>query len=630
MDTKNLRQKYLDFFRDRGHSIVSSSSLIPENDPTTLFTGSGMQPMVPYLLGEKHPEGTRIADSQKCFRAEDIEEVGDNRHTTFFEMLGNWSLGDYFKKEQITWMFDFITKELKLDPNKIFITVFGGDDAFGLGRDMEAVHIWKEKFKEVGIDAKDIENAETKGLQDGKIFYYNTSKNWWSRAGEPGNMPEGEPGGPDSEIFWDFGPELKLHENSEFKDSVCHVNCDCGRFMEIGNNVFMMYKRVADGFEELPGKNIDFGGGLERLVAAVNDDPDMFKIDVFAQARLVIEGLSGKKYGEDDENTFAFRVILDHLRAATFLISDGAVPSNKDQGYFTRRLMRRAIRYAHTLGIECEFCGDVARAYIAEYADAYPNLKETGALIVQSMSEEESKFGKTLETGLKKFNQSVSGSEISAELAFDLYQTYGFPLEMTEDLARERGLTVDSKGFKEAFEKHQSISRQGSEAKFKGGLADHSEETTKLHTATHLLHAALRKVLGDHVAQKGSNITADRLRFDFSHGEKMTPEQKQDVEDLVNGAIQKDYPVSFAEMTVKEAEERGAIGLFGDRYDARVKVYSIGDPDAVPNADVSSKTFSREICGGPHVERTGVLGTFKIKKEEASSAGVRRIKATLS
>lgn len=633
MTAHEIRTKYLEFFRQQEHAVISSASLIPENDPTTLFTGSGMQPMVPYLLGEKHPEGTRIADSQKCFRAEDIEEVGDNRHTTFFEMLGNWSLGDYFKKEQIGWMFDFITKELGLDPNRIYVTVFRGDAEFGLEKDEEAVALWKEKFAEVGIDATDIDDAEENGMQGGRIFAYEAKKNWWSRAGVPGNMPVGEPGGPDAEMFWDFGPERNLHEHSEFKDQPCHVNCDCGRFMEIGNNVFMMYKRTSDGFEELPGKNIDFGGGLERLAAAVADDPDMFNIDLFTQARYVVEDLSEKKYGEDEAHTYAFRVILDHLRAATFLMSDGVLPSNKDQGYFTRRLIRRAIRYAHTLGIDCDFCADVVRAYVAEYKDAYPELTDTEETITQAVTEEEHKFRKTLETGLKKFESAVadgSVKEISAELAFDLYQTYGFPFEMTEDLAKERGMSIDGEGFKKEMEKHQDVSRQGSEAKFKGGLADHSEETTKLHTATHLLHAALRKVLGDHVAQKGSNITADRLRFDFSHGEKMTPEQKQEVEDLVNAAIQKDYPVSFAEMTVDEADEKGAIGLFGDKYDARVKVYSIGDPHAPAQADPTSETFSREICGGPHVEHTGTLGTFKIKKEEASSAGVRRIKATLS
>lgn len=633
MTAHEIRTKYLEFFKAKEHAIISSASLIPENDPTTLFTGSGMQPMVPYLLGETHPEGTRIVDSQKCFRAEDIEEVGDNRHTTFFEMLGNWSLGDYFKKEQVTWMFDFVTKELGLDPNRIYITVFEGDKEYDLEKDTEAVEIWKEKFKEVGIEATDVEDAEKNGMGDGRIFYYEAKKNWWSRAGVPSNMPVGEPGGPDSEIFWDFGAEHKLHESSEFKDDVCHVNCDCGRFLEIGNNVFMMYKKTESGFEELPGKNIDFGGGLERMAAAVIDSPDMFKIDFFSQAITTINNLSGKSYGEDEEYTYAYRVILDHLRAATFLISDGVVPSNKDQGYFTRRLIRRAVRYGQVLGITENFCGEIAAAYISEYATAYPDLTEKEAIIVQAFSDEETKFNQTLQTGLKQFEllvEKMDGTVVNAQSAFDLYQTYGFPLEMTEDLAKERGFTVDVEGFKTEMGKHQDVSRQGSEAKFKGGLADHSEETTKLHTATHLLHAALRKVLGEHVEQKGSNITADRLRFDFSHDAKMTPEEKEEVTNLVNAAIQKDYAVSFAEMSVEEAKEKGSIGLFEDKYDAKVKVYSIGDPEATVSTDDDSLTFSREICGGPHVEQLGTLGTFKIKKEEASSAGVRRIKATLS
>ncbi|MFZ2978939.1 MAG: alanine--tRNA ligase-related protein, partial [Candidatus Magasanikiibacteriota bacterium] len=362
-----LRKKYLEFYKSKGHTIIPSASLIPENDPTTLFTGSGMQPMVPYLLGEKHPLGTRICDSQKSFRSQDIDDVGDNRHTTFFEMLGNWSLGDYFKTEQIDWMFEFLINIVGLDPNKLYITCFRGAENFGIPKDEEASKIWQEKFKTVGIDAKVVDNAEQNGMQDGKIFYYDASKNWWSRAGVPENMPVGEPGGPDSEMFWDFGPELKLHENSKWSNESCHVNCDCGRFMEIGNNVFMQYKKTDSGFEELKQPNIDFGGGMERIAAALNNDSDMFKIDLFANPIKLLEKLSGHKYDENEKIIYAFRVILDHLRAATFLINDNAIPSNKDQGYFTRRLIRRSVRYARDLGINNNFCVEVAKIYIEEY-----------------------------------------------------------------------------------------------------------------------------------------------------------------------------------------------------------------------------------------------------------------------
>ncbi len=633
MTVHEIRRKYLEFFENRGHSIVSSSSLLPENDPTTLFTGSGMQPMVPYLLGEKHPMGNRIADSQKCFRAEDIEEIGDNRHTTFFEMLGNWSLGDYFKKEQIHWMFEFLTEELRLDPQRIYITVFGGDEEFGLERDNESVNFWKEKFESAGITALDLDKAESEGMRDGRIFYYSAKKNWWSRAGVPSNMPEGEPGGPDAEMFWDFGADLKIHENSVYKDSVCHVNCDCGRFLEIGNNVFMMYKKSGKGFENLPNKNIDFGGGLERLTAVINDNPDVFQISVFSGALSRIEEISGKEYGKNPDYTHSYRVILDHLRAVTFLIADGAIPSNKDSGYFTRRLIRRAIRFGNKLGIDRDFCKEIGKAYLEEYKDAYPNTYEKRDLVMNELAQEETKFRKTLEVGLKMFEKTIGGlskgDTLPAKESFDLYQTYGFPIEVIEDLANERGVVVNRDGFDDEMRKHQDVSRAGAEAKFKGGLADHSEETTKLHTATHLLHSALRAVLGEHVEQRGSNITSERLRFDFTHDSKMSDEEKEQVERLVNYAIEKNYPVTFDEMTVEEAKEKGAIGLFEDRYGARVKVYSVGDPDKLPFAGADSPTFSKEVCGGPHVESTGVIGKFKIKKEEASSSGIRRIKAVI-
>jgi alanyl-tRNA synthetase len=652
MKAKEIRQKYLDFFKSKGHKIIPSASLLPENDPTTLFTGSGMQPMVPYLLGETHPEGTRIVDSQKCFRAGDIDDVGDNRHTTFFEMLGNWSLGDYFKKEQIDWMFKFLTKELNLDPSRLYISVYRGNEKYKLKKDEEAVAIWQEKFKSIDIDAKAVDFAEKNGIQDGKIFYYPEKENWWSRVGVPENMPEGEPGGPDSEMFWDFGAELKLHENSEWKDKPCHPACDCGRFLEIGNNVFMQFIKTKDGFDELKNKNIDFGGGLERLAVAVNDTPDIFLSDIFESLRNKIEITTGKKYGENENQTKAFRVIMDHLRGATFLIADGAIPSNKDQGYFTRRLIRRAVRFAHNLDVNSNFTADVAEVVINEYQDYYTELKNKRDIILSEITKEEDKFRKTLETGLKEFkklkidpdkenngikiyhpeNDDLSKEYIplkrNGALLFDLYQTFGFPFEMSiEEIENKTGEKLNNwqiKDFKKQFDfnskQHQELSRTASAGKFKGGLADNGEETARLHTATHLLNASLRKVLGDHVYQKGSNITAERLRFDFTHNEKLTDEEKVEVEELVNKAIQDDLPISFEEMSVEEAKEKGAIGVFDSKYDQKVKVYKVGDNDNI---------FSMEICGGPHVKSTGELGSFKIKKEQSSSAGVRRIKGIL-
>ncbi|KKQ28164.1 MAG: alanyl-tRNA synthetase [Candidatus Magasanikbacteria bacterium GW2011_GWC2_37_14] len=625
-----LRTKYLEFFSakggsffgGKGHTIIPSASLIPENDPTTLFTGSGMQPMVPYLLGERHPLGTRICDSQKSFRSQDIDDVGDNRHTTFFEMLGNWSLGDYFKKEQIEWMFEFLIKEIGLDPNKLYVTCFSGADSFAISRDEKAAELWKAKFKTVGLEAKIVENSERDGMQDGRIFYYDAKKNWWSRAGVPENMPLGEPGGPDSEMFWDFGSELKLHENSKWSSEPCHVNCDCGRFMEIGNNVFMQYKKTRMGFEELKQKNIDFGGGLERMAAALNNNPDMFKIDLFASVIKLLEKLSGHSYNENEKIIYAFRVILDHLRAATFLISDQAVPSNRDQGYFTRRLIRRSVRYARDLGINNNFCVEVAKIYIDEYSQAYPELLQKKDFILNELEKEETKFRETLEKGIKMFSQyillgSEAGKTISGKEAFDLFQSYGFPLEMTIELATENKLTVDINSFNEEMTKHQQLSRAGAEQKFKGGLADTSEQSTKYHTATHLLLASLRQVLGADIVQKGSNITAERLRFDFNWPDKLTAEQIKVVEDLVNQKIAENITVQMQELPKDQAKDLVTVRSFDlSKYGEVVKVYKIAD-------------FSIEFCGGPHVQNTGVMGHFKITKEEACSAGVRRIKAIL-
>lgn len=622
--SQQIRQKYLDFMKSKGHAVVPSSPLIPENDPTTLFTGSGMQPMVPYLLWEKHPLGTRIADSQKSFRTADIEDIWDNRHTTFFEMLGNWSFGDYFKVEQVEWMFEFLTKELGLNPEKLYVTVHRGNEGLGIAKDFVAVDTWKRMFAWVGIDAQDADFAEEKGMQWARIFYYDDKKNWWSRAGVPGNMPVGEPGGPDSEMFWDFGVHRWLHEVSEWKSQPCHPNCDCGRFLEIGNNVFMQFIKTANGFEELKNKNIDFGWGLERLAVAMLDNPDVFLWDLFAGIRAKIENLSGKKYGEKEEETKAFRVIMDHLRAATFLIGDGAAPSNKDQGYFTRRLIRRAIRFAAKLGINVNFTRDIAEVVITEYGAHYTNLVDQKANIMLELEEEEKQFRATLEKWLKEFEKMVAtleGNSISGQQAFHLYDTFGFPVEITRELAEEKKYSVDMEGFKKAFEHHQELSRAGSEQKFKGGLADNSEITVTLHSATHLMLAGLRKYLGDHVHQAGSNITPERLRFDFTHPEPVTKEQLQMVEDYVNEAIQADATVVMTEMDKEEAKAQWVEGSFWERYPERVKVYKFQSADG--------RVFSQELCWGPHVPNTGIMGKFKIQKEESSSRWVRRIKAVL-
>ncbi|EKD47182.1 MAG: hypothetical protein ACD_66C00183G0004 [uncultured bacterium] len=621
MTIHEIRQKYLDFFVSKGHARIPSADLIPENDPSTLFTGSGMQPMVPYLLGQAHPLGNRICDSQKCFRAQDIEEVGDRSHTTFFEMLGNWSLGDYFKVEQIPWMFEFLTKELGLDARRLYVTVYKGNQELGIEQDQESIKLWQEQFSSIGIESNVVQDPIKEGMK-GRIFVYDEGKNWWSRSGVPAKMPVGEPGGPDSEMFWDFGEDLGLHDASGIKTE-CHPNCDCGRFVEIGNNVFMQYIKFDQRFEQLPQKNVDFGGGLERIAAALNDDPDMFKINVFNGGIKKIEELSGASY-DDQESVYAFRVLLDHIRATTFLIGDGIVPANKDQGYFVRRLLRRAIRYGKNLGIESGFTDQVANVFIDEYKNAYPNLHLKRDFIIKEFKAEEEKFIKTLEKGERKFNKTFDkNGKIDGDDAFELYSSYGFPLELIEEMAQERGQTIDREKFEKEFEKHKELSRSGSEQKFKGGLAESSEETKKLHTATHLLHQALRNVLGHHVEQKGSNITAERLRFDFVHPEKMTDEELHKVEDLVNEQIKKSLPVICEPMSVEQAREKGAIGLFGDKYKGleKVNVYSIGDD--------SYEIFSKEICGGPHAENTVELGHFRILKEEASSAGVRRIKAIL-
>lgn len=632
MTPDELRQAYLDFFEAQGHAVVPSSPLVPENDPTTLFTGSGMQPMVPYLLGETHPKGKRIVDSQKCFRSQDIEEVGDNRHTTFFEMLGNWSLGDYFKKEQLRWFFTFLTEKVGLEPEKLFVTVFRGSEELNIPKDTESVEIWKELFKEVGIEAEDKDFAEKEGMQGGRIFYYDEKKNWWSRSGVPANMPPGEPGGPDSEVFYDFGAELQLHENSSFKNKPCHVNCDCGRFLEIGNSVFMQYQKQADGsFAELAQKNVDFGGGLERILAVKHGTSDVFETELFSPIIKTLETLSGKNYeSSDDETKWSFRVIADHARAAVMLAADGVFPSNKAQGYFSRRMVRRAIRYGKMIGINELFFHKLVADVAKIYKNSYPDVAQKNQDLTTRFHDEEKRFNATLEKGLKEFEHAISGKvtnipELTAKIAFRLYETFGFPLELSLEEAQNRGIALEeniSTQFDKLRQSHAEASRTASAGMFKGGLADHSEVTTKYHTATHLLQAALREVLGKHVQQKGSNITGERLRFDFTHTGPMTDDEKAKVEDLVNEWVKQDLPVTKQTLPKQKALESGAIAFFIEKYPDEVTVYTIGsNPDGQQGVD----WISKEFCGGPHVNRTGEIGQLKLTKEQAVSAGVRRV-----
>ncbi len=627
MTTNEIREKYLAFFQAKGHAIVPSAPLIPENDPTTLFTGSGMQPMIPYLLGEQHPSGIRLTDSQKCFRTQDIEEVGDNRHTTFFEMLGNWSLGDYFKQEQITWMWEFLTQVLGIDPGRLYFTCFRGNDALGIARDTESAEKWQALFDSVGIEAKIGENPEKDGIRkDEHIFYYSEQKNWWSRAGVPDNMPVGEPGGPDTEMFFDFRPDLGEHciPGTKFSGEFCHVNCDCGRFIEIGNNVFMKYRKTASGFEELKQMNVDFGGGLERLLAATNDTSDVFLLDAFDEARDLLEKISGRIYGTEEKATYAMRVILDHLRAAFFLIGDGVVPANKDQGYFVRRLIRRAVRYGNVLKINQAFTISIARTFIPLYEEQYPNIRIDEEKILKILGQEEDKFRQTIEKGLKEVEKRLQTEMITGQDAFELFSTYGFPLEMTQELAKEYGVEIDEAAFREEFKKHQDLSRTASAGKFKGGLADHSAKVTAFHTATHLMLASLRQELGNNVHQAGSNITEERTRFDFTHPERVSREILDRVEDFVNDAIMARATVSTTIMDKVAAKEAGVEGSFWEKYPEKVTVYQV--------AGLDGTMYSQELCGGPHVTTTAdiaAFGKFKIIKEEASSAGVRRVKAIL-
>ncbi len=638
MKVNDVRTKFFEFYKARGHAHIASAPITPLNDPTTLFVGSGMQPLVPYLLGEAHPSGSRLVNSQKSFRAEDIDEVGDNRHTTFFEMLGNWSLGDYFKQEQLPWVFEFLTTEIGLDPHKLYTTVFQGDEKNNVPRDEESAALWVQLFAEKGIEAKVVEigaeaDGYVKGMQGGRIFYYNAKKNWWSRAGVPENMPVGEPGGPDSEVFYDFGTEHDPKWGAE-----CHPNCDCGRFMEIGNSVFMQYIKKEDGsFALLPKQNVDFGGGLERIAAASNDDSDVFKTDVFSEIIDLLSRDSGKSY-DDEAYKRSFRIIADHMRAATFMLGDGVRPANSDRGYILRRLIRRASQHAQKLGIPSENADNSAlvRAaiiVIEKYKAAYQELTTDDAyqMIKAEIWKEELQFGHTLVQGMKEFER-LANADISGEQAYTLFTTYGFPFEMTKELAIERGIGVDEASFKALMVKHADLSRAGSEQKFKGGLADASLETTRLHTTHHLLLKALQIVLGDHVKQRGSNITGERLRIDFSHGEKMTPEQKAEVERIVNEQIKMHLPMTRSTLPKVDAEKLGAQHEFGAKYPGIVTVYSLGPVGATVDDPQFDKAFSIEFCGGPHVSNTSEIekgGTFKIQKEEAVAAGIRRIKGVL-
>ncbi len=649
LTANELRALFLRFFQEKGHAVIPSASVIPENDPTVLFTTAGMHPLVPYLLGQKHPAGTRLTDVQKCIRTGDIDDVGDMSHLTFFEMLGNWSLGDYFKKEMIPWSWEFLTSEkwLGIDKDKLAFTVFEGDD--DCPRDDEAANLWRSC-----------------GVKDDHLFFLPKEHNWWGPAGVTG------PCGPDTEMFIivkkPCGPN-------------CSPACHCGAYLEIWNDVFMQYNKQADGsFIPLQQKNVDTGMGLERTICVLTGKKSVYETDLFENILGKISELSGKAYHPDDVNTKAFRIVADHMRTATFILGDprGVSPSNVDQGYILRRLIRRAVRYGMGLGLQAGFTCEIAKVIIDQYKDVYPELTENAGFVLEQLKLEEDRFARTLRQGEKEFekiynnisntralldsildadNKAAFAAELAQQKklrpspdmmpiidaanagddaaveaavkarletlntmdgrsAFKLYDTYGFPIEMTMELAAEKGLMVDEADFNARFKQHQETSHAGAEQRFKGGLADHSAQTTCLHTATHLLQAALRKVLGDEVHQKGSNITAERLRFDFTFGRKMTAEELQEVERLVNEAIQAKVPVTMEEMTVAEAKEQGAMGLFESKYGEKVKVYTMGP-------------YSKEICGGPHAENTGDLVSFKIQKEESSSAGVRRIKATI-
>jgi alanyl-tRNA synthetase len=594
MRADELRQMYLGFFESKGHSVISGSSLIPQNDPTVLFTTAGMHPLVPYLLGEEHPAGRRLCNCQKCIRTGDIDEVGDALHLTFFEMLGNWSLGDYFKEDAIAWSCEFlVSKEyLGFDPSRLSVTVFEGNES--VPKDEESIRVWKKL-----------------GIPDERIFPLPEKDNWWGIPGGTG------PCGPDTEMFIDTGRQPC--------GSSCRPGCSCGKFFEIWNDVFMQYrKNESGGHDPLAQHNVDTGMGVERTITMLQGRATVFETELFAPITGILEENSGHRMKENTETDYAFRVISDHLRSSVFILGDeqGIVPSNLGQGYVLRRLIRRSVRYAKKIGLEPGFSGPVAERIVENYKHVYPELDANRQRILQELVGEEEKFEKTLTRGMAELDKVLDqttthgGKTLSGRVVFRLYDTYGFPMEFTEEICRERGVSVDREGYEKAFDKHRKVSKQGADKAFKGGLGDSSEATTRLHTATHLLHKGLQTVLGDHVQQKGSNITPDRLRFDFSHTAKMTPDEIRKVEELVNDAIARKLPVSMEAMSLEAARQTGAMALFSGKYEEKVKVYSVGD-------------FSREVCGGPHVQNTGELGRFRIKKEESSSAGVRRIRAVL-
>jgi alanyl-tRNA synthetase len=628
MNAQQIRTAYLEFFQKRQHEIIVRAPLMLKDDPTTLFTGSGMQPLIPYLLGQPHPLGTRLVDSQTCIRAQDIEEVGDSSHTTFFEMLGNWSLGDYTKEQQIRWFWEFITEVVGLDPNKIYVTCFIGDEKNGIPRDDEAAAVWKELFADKGITAEvavigSQKDGDERGIKPGeRIFFYDDGENWWSRNGGIKTTPIGDPCGPDSEVFFDFGQDK--HDESF---GLAHPASESPRFMEIGNQVFMQYKRQDEStFVPLEKQNVDYGGGLERIAAASINSHDVYKISLLWPIIEKLEQISGKKY---DSHTNAMRVIADHLRGATFLAVDDVKPSNKEQGYVMRRLLRRAIRFAFDLGIEQNFLEEIVPVIADLYHEDYPEVAAKREELIATLVKEEKAFRQTLRKGLKQMEKFGEDGLTGTEL-FTLYDTFGFPVELSTEEAFKQNIDV-SKNWRAEFDAKMKEQRERSQTAakgtFKGGLGGQTLQHKKYHTATHIMYQALRDVLGNHVVQRGSNITEERLRFDFSHPEKMTPEQIKQVEDIVNKQIEKDLKISFAEYPTKVAiEEKGALGQFGDRYGEMVKVYKM-------IADGEEKPFSFEICGGPHVDHTLQLfengKRFKITKEESSSAGIRRIKAIL-
>jgi alanyl-tRNA synthetase len=598
MNADELRKKYIDFFVSKGHAQIQGKSLIPDNDPTVLFTTAGMHPLVPYLLGEAHPAGKKLVNYQKCIRTGDIDSVGDASHLTFFEMLGNWSLGEYFKEGALKMSYEFLTSPqwLNIPAEKLGVTVFEGEG--NVPRDDESAAVWKS----LGIN---------------RISYLPRADNWWGPAGTTG------PCGPDSEMFYYMGEKPCSDD--------CKPGCSCGKWLEIWNDVFMQYNKNAAGvYEPLTRTCVDTGMGIERTVTILNGKQSVYDTEIFAPIRGAVEKVANYTYGTDGEKDKSVRIICDHLRAGTFILGDpkGVSPSNVGAGYVLRRLIRRAVRHGRKLGIVGEqvFLSPIAAVLIEQMQGPYPELLENKARVIEELDREEHNFRKTLQKGEHEFEKRLPNllkdprKVMPGRLVFELYDTYGFPIELTEELAAENGMKIDRAGFDEAFKKHQELSRTGSEQVFKGGLQDHGEIATKYHTATHLLHQALRSVLGDHIAQKGSNITAERMRFDFAHPAPMTQEELTKVENLVNEHIQKDLPVSMEVMSLDAAKDSGAIALFGEKYESQVKVYTIG---------LKEGFFSKEVCGGPHVERTGGLGTFKIQKEQSSSAGVRRIRAVL-